>query len=119
MSCVLVVDDEPDIRALVKMALRSAGHTILEADGGYAAIEALAHHDVDIMLLDVRMPDLSGWEVLERLEPRAQWPRVVMLSAHVDAVVRERAKAAGCDGYLSKPFLPADLLATVAAVGGR
>jgi CheY-like chemotaxis protein len=42
-----------------------------------------------------------------------------MLSAHVDAVVRERAKVAGCDGYLSKPFMPADLLATINAVGGR
>jgi CheY-like chemotaxis protein len=116
---VLVVDDEPDIRALVNMVLRSSGHTIIEADGGLAAIDALEQHDVDVMLLDVRMPDMNGWDVLERLEPRAERPRVVMVSAHVDALVRERARAAGCDGYLSKPFMPAELLATVQAVGGR
>ena len=119
MSVVLVVDDEPDIRAFVTMALRSAGHTILEADGGLAAIDALRQHEVDLVLLDVRMPDLSGWDVLERLEPRPAWPRFVIVSAHVDALVRERARAAGCDGYLSKPFLPTELLATVAAIGGR
>jgi CheY-like chemotaxis protein len=119
VSVVLVVDDEPDIRALVVMALRSTGHTIIEAANGQAALDALDQHAVDLVLLDVRMPDMTGWEVLEKIEARNGRPRVVMLSAHVDAVVRERAKAAGCDGYLSKPFMPAELIALVNAAGGR
>ena len=119
MSVVLVVDDEPDIRVLVAMALRGRGHTILEAADGATALAAIAEHDVDIVLLDVRMPDMTGWEVLERLAPPGRRPRVVMVSAHVDAVGGRASEGGGLDGYLSKPFMPADLIATVDELGGR
>lgn len=119
MTTVLVVDDEPDIRVLVRMTLARAGYDVVEAETGEAAVALLtARTDIDVVLLDVRLPGISGWDVLEQVGALASEasPQFVMLSAHVDAVARERAKAVGAAVYLSKPFLPDELIAAVAGL---
>jgi two-component system OmpR family response regulator len=117
MTSVLIVDDEPDIRVLVRMALERVGHTVLEAASGAEALDVLQHNVLDVLLLDVRMPGLTGWDVLARLGPRTPGtrPRVIMLSAHVDAAARAQATAAGAV-YMSKPFLPRELVAAIGAI---
>lgn len=117
MTSVLIVDDEPDIRVLVRLALERAGYTVTEAASGTEALGMLQEHELDVVLLDVRMPDLSGWDVLEQLGERTPGagPRFIMLSAHVDAAARAQAAAAGAE-YMSKPFLPQQLVAAIGAL---
>jgi CheY-like chemotaxis protein len=115
VTTILVVDDEPDIRLLLRMTLNLASCEVVEAESGEGALDMLAaRDDIDIVLLDVRMPPgLTGWEVLERIgeRPTDARPQIVMLSAFDDA--KERARA-GNAGYLRKPFEQADLLGTIA-----
>ena len=81
MSTILVVDDQDDIRLMFQLALSAGAHRILEAGDGQAALDVLAAEDVDLMLLDIMMPVLDGWEVLRRLGPDPVPPTVVV-TAH-------------------------------------
>ena len=114
-KAVLVVDDEPDVLLLARVILEPAGYRVVEAPNGAAALNVLAEDPPDVLLLDVRMPGLDGWEVLDRLgaDTLRDLP-VVMFSAHAELVSEERALQAGCRGYLRKPFSPKALLQAVA-----
>lgn len=112
---VLVVDDEPDVVLLSRVILEPAGYRVVTAPDGERALDLLAKERPDILLLDVRMPGLDGWDVLERLGPSGvQSIGVVMFSAHAELAAEKRAIAAGCRGYLRKPFSPDALLKAVA-----
>lgn len=115
---ILVVDDEPDIRMLVRMVLERAGHAVIEAANGNEALTALETSHPDLMLLDMRMPGLDGWAVLERMRAENWFARipVVVLSAHVDAAASRKALQEGCSGYIGKPFRPQELVETVEKV---
>lgn len=115
MTSVLVVDDEPDIALICRLALTLAGFDVAERDSGEAALDYLASETPDVVLLDLRLPDLSGWEVLDRLREREQLAslRVVLFSAHASAA--QSAVEAGCVSFIAKPFTPDDLVATVTA----
>lgn len=119
MSRVLVVDDEADIRQLARMILELAGHEVVEADDGAAALATVEACDVDVMLLDLRMAGVDGWAVLDRLAATGRLPGlpVVAISAHADPQLMRATLAKGCRSYMAKPFSPADLLSMVAAVG--
>ena len=112
---VLVVDDESDIRLSMGLALRLAGHEVLEAATGDEAVRCVVQETPDAVLLDLRLPDIDGWEVLERLRDLGRFPEVpvVVGSADADPAARRRALSAGCAGYLVKPFEPDALLALV------
>ncbi len=112
---LLVVDDESDIRLSLGLALRLAGHEVLEADDGATAVQLVVEEEPEAMLLDLRLPDLDGWEVLARLQRLGRFPAlpVVVGSADADPAARRRALELGCAGYLVKPFEPADLLAVL------
>jgi len=110
---ILVVEDEPENRLFIGLMLRTEGFEVSEAEDGRAALEMLAVDPLpDMILLDVMMPELNGWQVFERLraDPRCRDIPVVMLTALAQRTDVERAVQLGVDGYLTKPFEPADLI---------
>ena len=112
---VLVVDDDPDVRALVSTLLGRAGYLITEAPDGRAALKVLYDQRPDLVVLDVNMPDLDGWATLERIRDLSDVP-VVMLSARGEELEKVRALRAGADDYVTKPFGRQELLARVESV---
>jgi len=119
VTTVLVVDDEPDIALICRLALTLAGYEVEERGSGKDALEYLADVTPDVVLLDLRLPDLSGWEVLDRLRDsgRLSALNVILFSAHSSAA--QDAVNAGCVSFISKPFTPDDLVAHVAAAAAR
>jgi DNA-binding response OmpR family regulator len=114
-SRVLVVDDDPDIRRLLGELLRRAGHDVVEADNGRSGLRAFHANSPDLVLLDVSMPELDGWQTLERIRDLSDVP-VLMLTARGDELERVRGLQAGADDYVVKPFGRQELLARVQAV---
>ena len=114
---ILIVDDQPDLRLLVRLTFQGQGYDVHEAATGEAALEACAVSMPDIMLLDVMMPGIDGYEVCRRLkgDPRAGRVLVVLMTAGHQETERVRALEAGADLYLAKPFSPAQLLELVRA----
>jgi len=114
-STVLVVDDQPELRLLVKLTFSGTGFTVREAADGEAALAACAAEVPDAVLLDVMMPGMDGYEVCRRLksEPRLRDTLVVLITAGDQATERVRAREAGADFYVPKPFSPAELLRLV------
>jgi len=112
---VLVVDDDPDVRALVSTLLGRAGYVVAEAADGHAALKALYRRHPDLVVLDVNMPDLDGWATLERIRELSDVP-VVMLSARGEELEKVRALRSGADDYVTKPFGRQELLARVETV---
>ena len=112
---VLIVDDEPSIRALCRVNLQLAGLEVLEAEDGEAALEQIADGQPDIVLLDVMMPRLDGWEVAQRLAAGSATRDVpiVFLSARAGQEDRRQGFDAGGVGYVVKPFDPVTLAATL------
>lgn len=120
MASVLVVDDEPDIRYLVQMALEADGHQVMTAANGIDALAAVEVEVPDVMLLDVMMPDLDGWSVLEQLKAHfderiASVPVIMFtsLGTHLD---QARGGIGGAVRYLVKPVDIDDLLGNVREV---
>lgn len=108
---ILTADDNMQIRMLIKAALRSLGHDLIEAVDGEQALEMAIEHRPDLVLLDVTMPKLDGWEVLHfmRQRPETVDVPVMMLTTAAQRNDLARAEELGCDGYLTKPFTPAEL----------
>jgi CheY-like chemotaxis protein len=120
MSRVLVAEDEKDIRSLARLLLELAGHQVVEAPDGEAALAILtSHDDVDVVLLDLRLPGRDGWEVMTELRSagRLDGLRIVVFSAQIGPRDYERAVDHGAAGYLTKPFSEDELLAAVAGSG--
>ena len=119
MSRVLVVDDEPDIALICRLALTLAGFDVDERGTGTEALAYLADTTPDVVLLDLRLPDLSGWDVIDRLRESGRLAdlAVIVFSAHSSA--EKSAREAGCFGFIPKPFTPDDLVAQVAAAATR
>src|SRR5919199_4851316 len=115
---VLVVDDEPDIRKLVGHLLRRSGHDVAEAENGRAALRALHASPPDLVVLDVSMPELDGWQTLERIRDLSDVP-VLMLTARAAELDKVRGLKAGADDYVTKPFGRQELLARVDALQRR
>jgi CheY-like chemotaxis protein len=108
---VLVIDDEPDIRLATRLLLQSAGYSVTEAMSGEEGVALVGELGPDAVLLDLRMPGMDGWGVLERLraDGRLEHLPVIVLSAFADAGTVERAVESGASGYVRKPFESADL----------
>lgn len=117
-ATVLLVEDEPDIRLMTMFMLEGAGHRVVEAGTGADALDALGHQRPDLVVLDIRLPDMEGWEVLKavRSSERGEELPVLVVSAHSSGDARERAAREGGDGYLTKPFREVELLEQVDAL---
>lgn len=108
---ILAADDNAQIRMLVKAALRPLGHELIEAVDGEQALETAIERRPDLILLDVTMPKLDGWEVLGflRKRPETSGVRVMMLTTAAQKDDLARGEELGANGYLVKPFSPGDL----------
>ncbi len=116
---VLVVDDEQHIRELVRMGLAMQGFTVDEAESGRQALEAIEAHDTDLVVLDVMLPDLDGFEVARRLRRAAGRHRdtpIVFLTARDTTADKIEGLRLGSDDYMTKPFSVEELAERVKAV---
>jgi len=115
---ILVVDDEPDIAALVAYHLAKQGYRVSTAHHGAEAIESVVEDRPDLVVLDLMLPGRSGFEVLEELRrrPDTRHVGVILLTARTERSDRVRGLSLGADDYLSKPFVPEELVLRVAAV---
>src|SRR3989441_9993054 len=112
---VLVIDDDNDIRALVSELLERAGMAVEQAPDGRSGLRLLHQKAPDLVVLDVSMPDLDGWQTLERIRDLTDVP-VLMLTARGDELERVRGLQAGADDYVVKPFGRQELVARVQAL---
>jgi DNA-binding response OmpR family regulator len=118
MARILVVDDEPDILLLHRLNLEGAGHEVLLAADGMKALERIDEDRPDCVVLDVMMPVLDGWGVLEALQSRTMAPPVLVVSAKSAMADVELAMSMGAQGYLAKPFNSQVLLDEVRRLTG-
>jgi len=114
-STVLVVEDEPDTVLLLKQILRMAGYDVLGALNGLEAVQKAADAKPDLILLDLMMPDLDGWQTFQYLRQTTDVPVVIISAIHNKEDV-VRALRMGVDDYLTKPFINAEVVARVQAV---
>jgi two-component system cell cycle response regulator DivK len=112
---VLVVDDNQDSRELVVKVLKNKGYEMIEATDGEEAIEKAVGERPDLILLDISIPKLDGYEVTRRLKSREEFKEtpIVALTAHAMKGDRAKALEAGCEGYISKPINIRELPAQV------
>ena len=114
-ATILVVDDEVQIRRLLRITLEAAGFSVLESEAGRAGLEEAARRKPDAVVLDLGLPDMGGLEVLRQLR---EWTRVPVLVLTVQAAESDKVAAldAGADDYLTKPFGSAELTARIRAI---
>lgn len=111
MARVLVVDDEPDVLLLCRLNLQQRGHELLEASNGTSALELAREGHPEVIVLDLMLPGMNGYEVLENLkqDERTSDIPVLVLTAKSLRADRERSHGLGASGFLTKPFLPSEL----------
>lgn len=111
MGRVLVVDDEPDVLLLCRLNLQQRGHELLEAADGSTALEIARDLHPDVIVLDLMLPGISGYDVLEALQRDAETTNipVLVLTAKSLRADRERSHGLGASAFLTKPFLPNEL----------
>jgi CheY-like chemotaxis protein len=111
---VLVVDDEGDIRSMVETALSVAGHEVTTATNGREALRTLKRRTFDAIVLDIMMPEMDGYEVLDQLRERGREDiPVIVITAKHDPDGLKREVLAGATDHLAKPFFPSELEAAV------
>ena len=112
---ILVVDDEPNIREVVGLYLRRDGHTVISASDGKEALYLFRRSDPELVILDLMLPKLNGFEVCRRIQSERRVP-VIMLTAKGEEEERIIGLSVGADDYVVKPFSPRELVARVTAV---
>lgn len=118
MSKALIIDDEQQMRRLLRMVLESRGYQVCEADNGQLGLQEAAFHRPDVVLLDLCLPGMSGIETLERLREWSDVP-VLVLSVRDQETVKVQALESGADDYVTKPFGSAELLARLEVIQRR
>jgi CheY-like chemotaxis protein len=108
VTTVLLVEDNPHNRKIFSGMLTHAGFRVVEAEDGHKALAAVAAELPDVILMDLSIPGIDGWEVTRRLkaDARTQKVPIIALTAHAMRGDEERARNAGCDHYLAKPISP-------------
>lgn len=119
---VLIADDEPNIVISLEFLLKQAGYRVVVAHDGQEALEAIRRETPDLVLLDVMLPRLSGFDVCQKIRENPDWRdmRVLMLTAKGREVEVSKGLALGADAYITKPFSTQELLAEIAThLGGK
>ncbi len=114
MGNILIVEDDPNIRKLVRVNLIKRGYTVCEAEDSHQAIALFQSETVDLVLLDMVLPGLSGVDICIWIRARSDVP-IIVLSAHSEEDLKVAALDAGADDYVTKPFGQEELLARVRA----
>ncbi len=120
-QCILVVEDQDDNRQILRDLLTSADFEVIEAVDGEAGLAAAAANRPDLILMDIQLPVMDGYEATRRLKADAVLHAipVIAVTSYGLAGDDDKARAAGCDGYISKPYSPRQLLAKVPVRGAR
>jgi two-component system KDP operon response regulator KdpE len=111
---VLVVDDEPPIRKLLRLGLSTQGYDILDAPSGKVALELMAERP-DLVILDLGLPDIEGLELLRQIRQKNEGVPIVVLSSRGEEAAKVQALDLGADDYVTKPFGMEELLARIRA----
>ncbi len=113
---ILVVDDEEALRIVLSAELEGEGYQVTNAGDGQEAINILATNEFDLILLDIKMPNVDGFEVLKYVKERSPKTKVVMLTGFADLKNAIESKKLGAEDFVSKPYDLVDLLTTVERV---
>src|SRR5687767_15160309 len=118
MPRILIVEDDPDIRALISLYLRKAGHTVDALSQGQGVLTRLRSEPADLIVLDIMLPGMGGLEICQALRNDAGTAKlpIIMLTAKSDESGRVAGLELGADDYVTKPFSPKELVARVAAL---
>ena len=112
---ILVIEDTEDNRRIMRDLLTTAGFEVIEADDGAAGVEAARTHLPSLILMDIQLPVLDGYEATRRIKaiPELQHIPIIAVTSYALSGDEAKTRAAGCDGYVAKPFSPRQLLAQV------
>jgi CheY-like chemotaxis protein len=108
---VLVIEDSPSVRRLIEVCLRVLDVNVSSAIDGITGLDQIGATDPDVVVLDIGLPGLDGWEVLSRMreDPNSSDVKVLVLTAHAQPEMADRAAEGGADAFMTKPFRPIDL----------
>jgi len=112
---LLFIEDDDGIRLALRLALEDEGYTVYEAENGEEGLAAFAEHDVDLVLLDLRLPDMSGFDVCRSLRAESIVP-IIIITAQTDTYDMVAGLEAGADDYVTKPVVPKELAARIRAL---
>jgi two-component system KDP operon response regulator KdpE len=112
---VLIVDDEPAIRRFLRASLGAQGYLVTEAQNGEVALDQFRRNPPDVLVLDLGLPDVDGFEIIRRLREGGSAAPIIVLSSRTDEAGKVRALDLGADDYVTKPFGAEELLARVRA----
>ena len=112
---ILVVEDQEDNRQILRDLLANAGFEMIEAEDGVQAIAAASEHRPDLILMDIQLPMLDGYEATRRIkaDPALAAIPIIVVTSYALSGDEDKAKAAGCDAYVAKPYSPRALLAKI------
>jgi two-component system, cell cycle response regulator DivK len=112
---ILVVEDQLDNRQILRDLLENAGYEMIEAEDGEAALVAAAAHKPDLILMDIQLPILDGYEATRRIkaDPELRATPIIVVTSYALSGDETKAREAGCDAYVTKPFSPRNLLAKI------
>ena len=112
---ILVVEDQPDSRRIIRDMLGSTDYEIIEAEDGEQALAAIAKQRPDLILMDVQMPIMDGYTATRRIkaDPALRSIKIIAVTSYALNGEEQIAKAAGCDDYVPKPYSPRELLAKI------
>lgn len=118
---ILVVEDEPKIAMALEFLMKQQGYRVRSADNGVAAIEEVSRDPPDILLLDIKIPGRSGFEVCKTVRANPTWnaTKILILTGNDREADRTRALALGADAYVTKPFATKDVIAEVKGLLGE
>ena len=120
MTKILILEDEDDIRAFIKINLKRAGYEVLEAGTGEKALEVIEENpDIELAVLDVMLPGIDGFEVCKRIREDNKNMGIIMLTAKSQELDKISGLTMGADDYMPKPFSPAELVARIDAIVRR
>lgn len=114
--CVLIVDDEPKVLRFIEIDLKVRGFRVVMATSGEEALKVVGEAKPDVMLLDIIMPDIDGFEVLRRLRGFSQLPVIAFSASHR---IHDEAMQLGANDFIAKPFRPEDLVRRIETVLSR
>ncbi|HLN22283.1 MAG TPA: response regulator [Bacteroidales bacterium] len=116
MAKILIIDDSSLSRRLLRKILEEASYEVIEASDGYSALEVFTFEEPQLVMLDLTMPGINGFEVLKQLKRINPAVKVIVASADVQSMTRDQAFREGADGFINKPFVTTEITELVQTI---
>jgi two-component system cell cycle response regulator DivK len=112
---ILVVEDQEDNRQILRDLLGASDYDMVEAENGQEALDAVARRKPDLILMDIQLPIMDGYEATRRIKANPEWKSIpiIVVTSYALSGDADKARAAGCDDYVTKPYSPRQLLAKI------